>query len=52
MDVEGDVAADEVPKVEVDIPDEDEELHADKDFGHSAEAHEARSKPSPQRPSS
>ena len=46
------MAADEVPKVEVDIPDEDEELHADKDFGHSAEAHEARSKPSPQRLSS
>ena len=33
MDVEGDVAADEVPKVEVDIPDEDEELHADNDLG-------------------
>ena len=53
MDVTGEMAAEEVPEVDVDIPEEDaESLRADGGFGHSAEAHEARSKPSPRRPSS
>ena len=53
MDVTGEMAAEEVPEVDVEIPEEDaESLRADGGFGHSAEAHEARSKPSPRRPSS
>ena len=53
MDVTGEMAAEEVPEVDVDIPEEDaESIRADGGFGHSAEAHEARSKPSPRRPSS
>ena len=47
------MAAEEVPEVDVDIPEEDaESIRADGGFGYSAEAHEVRSKPSPKRPSS
>ena len=52
MDVTDEMAAEEVPEVNVDIPDEDAESIRSDGFGHSAEAHEARSKPSPIRPSS
>ena len=55
MDVTDEMAAEDVPEANADIPDipdEDvEPIHSD-EFGHSAEAHEARSKPSPIRPSS
>ena len=55
MDVTDEMAAEDVPEANADIPDipdEDvEPIHSD-EFGHSAEAHEARSKPFPLRPSS
>ena len=47
------MVAEKVPKVDVDIPEEDaESIRADGGFGHSAEACETRSKQSPRRPSS
>ena len=53
MDVADEMAAEEVPEANVDIPDDDaESIRADGGFGQSAEAHEARSKLSLTRPSS
>ena len=52
MDVTDEMAAEEVPEVNVDIPDEGAESIRSDGFGHSAEAHEARSKPFLTRPSS
>ena len=52
MDVTDEMAAEDVPEANADIPDEDVEPIRSDEFGHSAEAHEARSKPSPIRPSS